>query len=119
MSLRSILILSSHLRQGFPSVISLQFSAPKPFMFLLPPMRATSIAHIIYPPRFDHHNKRRGVKIIKPFTVWFSPASYYFLLLRSTYSPHRLVVIIQNKKYNYSFVYFNLKRFWKAVGRLR
>jgi len=88
-------------------------------MFLLPPMRATSIAHIIYPPRFDHHNKRRGVKIIKPFTVWFSPASYYFLLLRSTYSPHRLVVIIQNKKYNYSFVYFNLKRFWKAVGRLR
>jgi len=87
-------------------------------MFLLHPLCATSTAHAIYPPRVDHHNKRRGVKIIKPFIVWFPPSSSYFLL-RSTYSSHRLAVIIQNNKYNYSFVHFNLKRVWTAVETLR
>jgi len=88
-------------------------------MFLLPPMCATSTAHVIYPPRFDHHNKWRGVKNIKPFNVWFSPSSYYFPLLRSTYFSHRLAIISQNNKYNYSFVYLNLERFWIALELLR
>jgi len=85
-SLRSILMLSSHLRIGLPSGLFLQCFQPKYFVFLIFPMRA--FCPLIYPPSLYHaNNGRRRVQVMKLLMVQSSPASHHFLPLGSKYSP--------------------------------
>jgi hypothetical protein len=80
-SLRSVLILPSHIRPGVPSVSFLQVFLPKPYMHSssLPCVHMPWPSH---PPWLDHCNYIwRGVKVTKLFVMQFSPVSYYFIPL--------------------------------------
>jgi hypothetical protein len=83
-SLRSILILSSHLRIGLPSGL---FPTKIIYAFLF-------YSHVCYmlcsssPSWLDHSNYTwRRVQVTKLLIIQFSPTSYYLIPLRSKYSP--------------------------------
>jgi len=90
-SLRSILILSYHLRLGFGVVSSIQVFQLKCFMHLSPNhVRATCPTHPIF---FDLLALIFGKRLqfMKLLIMQFSPVSRDFLPLRSKYSPQHPV----------------------------
>jgi hypothetical protein len=95
--LRSILILSTHLRLGLPSGLFLLAYTPISYM-------DTSSTHSCYmprqsnPPWFDHSNYVwRGVQVMKLLTIQFSPISRHFISLGSKYSPQHATNNVHQK----------------------
>jgi hypothetical protein len=123
-SLRSSLLLSSHLRLVFPVDSSLQTSQPKPCKHLSPP-HACHMSHPPQPPWFNHPNNIRWrIQAAKFIIMQFSPWSI-FIPFMSKYPPQHPVLKnpqtmflplserpsfapIRYNWQNYSFVYFNL-----------
>jgi len=91
-SLRSVLILSSHLRLDFPSgLFLLGFPTEIFYPFLSP--HACCLPRLSHPPWFDHRdNTCWSVQVMKLLIMQSPPASHHFLPLRSKYSPQRPVL---------------------------
>ena len=125
LSLKNIIILSSHLRLGLPSGLFLRFSHQNPvYVSPLPHTRymfRPSNSSRFYNP----HNIVCGVQIIKLLIMWFSPLPCHLVPLRPKYSPQHHIfkhpqptflpqcerpsfTPIQNNNQNYSSVYLNL-----------
>jgi hypothetical protein len=82
-SLRSILILSTHLRLGLPSGV---YSSGFQTNNLYP--HSCYISCQSHPPSLDHSNYIwRGVKVMKLLIMQFSQISRHFISFRTKYSP--------------------------------
>jgi hypothetical protein len=134
-SLRSSLMLSSHLRLGLPSGSYLRASQPNSCKHLYSTLLLA--CHMSRPPHptwFNHpDNIRRRIQAMKFIIMQFSPRSV-FLPFRSKYppqhtllkNPHSILLPqserpsfapIQHNWQNYSFLYFNLQVFGYETGR--
>jgi hypothetical protein len=86
--LRSILLLSTHLRLSFPSCL---FSLTSPPIFYMQSSFPKS-CHVSWPsdtPSLDHSSYAwRRVHVTKLLTMHVSPTSCHFIALLSKYSPH-------------------------------
>jgi hypothetical protein len=95
LSLRSILILSAHLRLGLPSGL---FHSGLPtkilYAFLFSPIHATHTCPApSHPPSLDNSNYTwQTVQVMKLIIMQFSPTSYQFIPLWLRYSPQHPVL---------------------------
>jgi hypothetical protein len=122
-SLRSILILSTHLRLRVPSCL---FPSGFPTNILYAFLSTSQSCYIpcpSHPPLLDHSNYTwRRLQVMKFLIMQFSPTSRHFIALRSKYFPQHTLLkhpqsmflpsrqrpsftTIQNQRQNYSFVY--------------
>jgi hypothetical protein len=99
-SLRSILILSTHLRLGLPSgLFPSGFPINIVYAFLLSPF--VLYACPSHPPWLDHSNYVwRGVQVMKLLNMQFSPISRHFISLRSKYSILHIFIFNVRKKWH-------------------
>jgi hypothetical protein len=133
MSLRFILLLSTHLSVCLPSDL---FPAIFPTKILY-----TSFSHVSYmprqsrPPRLDHSNYTWWrVQVTQLLIMQFPPAFCHFISVRSTYSPQQpplkrsqstflplyqrpSFTPIQNQRQNYSSAYSNFYVFREQTRR--
>jgi hypothetical protein len=91
-SSRSILIVSNHLRLGFPSDLPSWFSHQQP-------IRVPLLPHSCYMPRLSHPRRLHysnytwwRVQITKLFVMQFSLFSFHLIRLRSKYPPQHPVL---------------------------
>ena len=91
-SWRSILILSSHLRLGLPSPLSLTLPHQNP-VCTSPLYHTRYLSHPSYFSWFDHSNNIWwGVQIIKFLLTYFSPLPCYLVPHRTKYPPLHLIL---------------------------
>jgi hypothetical protein len=135
-SLRSILILSTHLCLGLYSGLFIS-DFPITSYVHCPFSHACYMPCTSHPPWHDDSNYAwGGAQFVKLLIMQFSPASYHFILLRPKYSPQRLfsnilksilfpwwetpcLTPIQNHRQNYNFVYFIFFAFRQESRRCR
>jgi hypothetical protein len=90
--LKSILILSSHLRLGLPNGL---FPSGRPtkilYVFLFTPVRATFPAHLVLLDLITVIIFLWSVQVMKLLIMQSSPPSRHFLPPRSKYSQHRVL----------------------------
>jgi hypothetical protein len=86
-SIRSILILLTHLHLGLPSGLFPLAFPPISYMHSSSP-HSCYIPCLSHPPWLDHSNYvLRGVQVMKLLVMQFPPVSRNFIPLRSKYSP--------------------------------
>jgi hypothetical protein len=130
-SWRSILILSSHLRMGFPSgYFPSGFPTKTLYTSILPPKRATCTAHLILLDLITRTIMGEEYRSLSSSLCSSLPC--YLIPLRSKYSQYPIFkhpqptflplcerpsfTPIQNNKQNYSSVYLNLYIFRQQTG---
>jgi hypothetical protein len=90
--LRSILILSTHLRLCLPSSL-LPSSFPTKFLYEFLAIHLCYMPFPSRPPLLDHSNYTwRRVQVMNLLIMQFSPTSCHFISLRSEYSPQHPVL---------------------------
>jgi hypothetical protein len=123
-SLRSILMLSNHLRIGLPTVLLPSSFPTKTLWAFLFPMHATFPAQLVFLDLVILIIIWRWVQIMKFLIIQFSPIFYYFKtprsnILLSTLSINTLSLFsslttngqFTHLRHNYNFVNFNFYAF--------